>query len=412
VATVFGKTHLKDLEGRDLYLNDLDSDSESVYNILTTPIDEISDSRLKSKLQELCSKFGLDMTTGKVSLFDCLKAITVVVKTRKPCGFHAFWLSHTQHGHIGTKNCKLGREFEIKTDKSLGHTTLPPSTHRNDKAFRYSYIGRTDKIETIDELYSLLIALLKECLVSDPTNTNDTDKDKDDDSSKHSEQPTAILYDLSEDMVQTTVAFFRPYYIVNHRHNFALCLSGATWYAKISEVSANQILSQIAANTNDDEIQSRLNTLHSTYEKATKGELITGGPTLADLISGIKGCELEEGRRIVARIQYRISYDIQLQRKRKYQTVRNSKELVSVSEATRLLEGPINVTGKIVGMNLVQPMILRLHVQCNKCSVSLSPIDYTSRPVWRSSIKDNSKCFFVVLTEQLLPLQIMNILHH
>jgi hypothetical protein len=98
------------------------------------------------------------MTTGKVSLFDCLKMITVVVKTRKPYGFQAFWLSHTQHDHIGTKNCKSGHEFEIKTDKSLGHATLPPSTHRNDKTFRYSHIGRTDKIETIDELYSLLIA--------------------------------------------------------------------------------------------------------------------------------------------------------------------------------------------------------------------------------------------------------------
>jgi hypothetical protein len=394
VATVFGKTHLKDSEDRDLYLNDFDCDSEPVYNILTTPIDAISDSRLKSKLQELCSKFGLDMTTGKVSLFDCLRAITVVVKTRKPNGFHAFWLSHTQHGHIGTKNCKLGREFEIKTDKSLGHTTLPPSTHRDDKTFTYSYIGRTDKIETIDELYSLLIPLLKECIVSDPTNTNDTAKNKDDDNSKHSKQPTTTLYDLSEHMVQTTVAFFTPYYIVNHRHNFALYFSGAAWYAKISEYSASKILSQIAVNTNDNEIQSRLNTLHATYDKAAKGELITGGPTLADLISGIKGCELEEARRIVARIQSFWHDDIQLQRKRKHQSVRNSKELVSVSEATRLLEGPVNVTGKIVGMNVVQPMISMLHIQCNECSASPSPIDYTSKPVWRSPIKEHSRSYF------------------
>jgi replicative DNA helicase Mcm len=391
VATVFGKTHLKDLEGRDLYLNDLDGDSEPVYNILTTPIDEISDSRLKSKLQELCFKFGLDMTTGNVSLFDCLKAITVVVKTRKPYGFQAFWLSHTQHDHIGTKDCKSGHEFEIKTDKSLGHATLPPSTHRNDKTVTYSYIGRTDKIETIDELYSLLIALLKECLASDPTNANDTDKD--DDSSKRDEQSTATLYDLSKDMVQTTVAFFTPFYIVSHRHDFALCFSGAAWYAKISEHSASKILSQIAVNTNDNEIQSRLNTLHATYEKATKGELITGGPTLADLISAIKGCELEEARRVVARIQSFWHDDIQLQRKRK-QCVRNTKELISVSEATRLLEGPVNVTGKIVGMNVVQPMISRLHLQCNQCSASPLPIDFTSKPVWRSPIKEHSRSYF------------------
>ena len=85
-----------------------------------------------------------------------------------------FWLNHIQHNHIGTKNCKTGHEFEIKTDKSLGHATLPPSTHRNDKTIRYSHIGRTDKIDTLDEHYGLLVGLLKECLVSDPTNVNDT----------------------------------------------------------------------------------------------------------------------------------------------------------------------------------------------------------------------------------------------
>ncbi|MGC2572157.1 MAG: hypothetical protein WA364_11655, partial [Candidatus Nitrosopolaris sp.] len=394
VATGFGKTHVKDSEGKDLYLNDFDCDSETVYKILTTPIDEISDSRLKSKLQELCSKFGLDLTMGKVSLFDCLKRVTVVVKTRKPYGFQVFWLSHTQHDHIGTKDCKLGHEFEIKTDKSLGHATLPPSTHRNDKTFRYSHIGRTDKIETIDELYSLLIELLKECLASDPTNVNYTDKNKNDNKSRRREQSTTTFYDLSVEMIQTTVAYLTPYYIVNHRHNFALYFSGATYYAKISEDSAFKILSQIAVNTNDDEIQSRLNTLHATYEKASKGELITGGPTLADLISGIKGCELEEARRIVARIQSFWHDDIQLQRKRKHQSVRNSKELISVSEATRLLEGPVNVTGKIVGMNVVQPMISMLHIQCSECSASPSPIDYTSKPVWKSPIKEHSRSYF------------------
>jgi DNA replicative helicase MCM subunit Mcm2 (Cdc46/Mcm family) len=182
--------------------------------------------------------------------------------------------------------------------------------------------------------------------------------------------------------------------LVNHRHNFALYFSGATWHAKISEDSAGKILSQIAVNTNDNEIASRLNTLHSTYQKATKGELITGGPTLADLISGIKGCELEEARRIVVRIKLFWHDDIQLQRKRKHQTVRNSKELISVSEATRLIEGPVNVTGKIVGMNVVQPMISRLHIQCNQCYATPSPIDYSTKPVWRSPIKDPSKSDF------------------
>ena len=97
---------------------------------------------------------------------------------------------------------------------------------------------------------------------------------------------------------------------------------------------------------------------------------------------------------MINRIQSFWHDDIELQRKRKHQTVRNSKELISVSEATRLIEGPINVTGKIVGMNVVQPMISRLHIQCNQCSATPSPLDYTSKPVWRSPIKDHSKSYF------------------
>ena len=75
-------------------------------------------------------------------------------------------------------------------------------------------------------------------------------------------------------MIRTTVAYFEPYYIVGRRHDFALCFSGTTWHAKISEDSAVKILSQIVTNTNDDEIQNRLTTLHATYEKGANGEPI------------------------------------------------------------------------------------------------------------------------------------------
>ncbi len=150
-----------------------------------------------------------------MSLLDCLKRATVVVKSRKAYGIKVFWLGHAQHNHIGTKDCKLEHEFEIKTDKSLGLATLPPSTHRYDKTktFRYSHIGRTDKLETIDELHDILIELLKECLVYDPTNVkgniNDHGKDKGDNRSRDKRQATSTsLYDLSEQMIQTTISYF------------------------------------------------------------------------------------------------------------------------------------------------------------------------------------------------------------
>ena len=224
IATAYGKTHVKDSDDRDLYLNGLDCDSESVHKIFTTQIDEISDPLLKSKLLDLYPKYGAHPATAKVSLLDFLKEITFVVKTRKPCGFLVLWLSHTQHAPIGTKDCKSGHEFEIKTDKSLGLSTLPPSTHRDDQTFRYLHVGRADKIGAIDELYDIFIGLLKECLVSDPAkvNGNVNDNSNDDNRSRDKKQATTTttttsLYDLSEQMIQTTVAYFTPYYVVGHR---------------------------------------------------------------------------------------------------------------------------------------------------------------------------------------------------
>jgi hypothetical protein len=231
IATAYGKTHIKDSDG-DLHLNGLDSDSEPVSKILTTPIDEISDPVLKSKVLDLYSKYGAHPATAKLSLLDFLVEITFVVKTRKPCGFLVLWLSHTQHAPIGTKDCKLGHEFEIKTDKSLGLSTLPPSTHRDDQTFRYLHVGRTDKIGAVDELYDIFVRLLKECLATDPTKVNGNSNHDNRSRDKRQATTTTLLYNLSEQMIQTTIAYFTPYYIDGRRHDFALCFSGATWHAK------------------------------------------------------------------------------------------------------------------------------------------------------------------------------------
>lgn len=66
-----------------------------------------------------------------------------------------------------------GREFEIKTDKGSGHSTLPPSTHRDDSEITYTHVGGEDQIEILDELYDILSELLKGCLVKkNKTNFN------------------------------------------------------------------------------------------------------------------------------------------------------------------------------------------------------------------------------------------------
>ena len=122
VATTLGKTLLTDDQGKPLYLNALDIDSEQVFTILG----------------RLSGPDGKD-----VYFIDEMCKNTFVSKTKKRFGRHIFWLSHEQHKPIGTRHCKHGTEFEIKTDNSLGLITLPPSRHRDDSNIRYHSIGQT-----------------------------------------------------------------------------------------------------------------------------------------------------------------------------------------------------------------------------------------------------------------------------
>ena len=80
--------------------------------------------------------------------------------------------------------------------------------------------------------------------------------------------------------------------------------------------------------------------------------MITGGPTLTDLISGIKGCELEEARRIIMRIQSFWHDDIQLQRKRKHQRVRNFLILNGIKDK-QIPKGYPQEQGKVEAYNKI-----------------------------------------------------------
>jgi DNA replicative helicase MCM subunit Mcm2 (Cdc46/Mcm family) len=386
--------------------------AKPVTKRLTTPIVEISDP-IKSKLLKLCFKYGVLVNT-KTSFLDFLKQVTLVIKTRKSCGYLILWHSNTQHPHILTEDCKLGCEFEIKTDKSRGLATLPPSTHRDDQTrqFRYAYeCARTDRIAFVPEVYEISTELLEEQLRPteskvDETSQKNATKQTDASNKSTSSASNGTFYDLSEQMIQTTVAYFIRYYINGHRNDFALHFSGATSYAKISKDSAGKILSQIAKNTNDEEIQNRLVTLHATYENGSKGEEITGGPKLAELISTIDSCPLDEARKIVASIQTMWRDDIKRQqqkKKREQQMVRESK-VMSVSEAIRLSEeGPVIVAGKIAGITPVEQMITKIELQCLKCSaVPTSPLDYTKRPRWRIFKSDLNKCYFCECEERAI----------
>ena len=85
------------------------------------------------------------------------------VKTKKRYGHRIYWLSHKQNSPIPSRRCKKGCEFEIKTDNTLGHGTLPPSIHRDDPNFHYQNKGQ-NKIVVLDTLYDELLKLLSDCL--------------------------------------------------------------------------------------------------------------------------------------------------------------------------------------------------------------------------------------------------------
>jgi hypothetical protein len=134
VATTFGKTHLSDEHGNDLYLNQLDIDSEAVFTKLAV----------------------ISIRNKEYFFIDEMCKTTYVTKTKKKWGRHIYWLSHKQNPSIGTKDCKLGCEFEIKTDNRLGLGNLAPSIHRGDSDFHYQDIGQ-NKISMQDGFYDGIV---------------------------------------------------------------------------------------------------------------------------------------------------------------------------------------------------------------------------------------------------------------
>lgn len=277
VATVFGKTHVKDEKGLELYLNGFDGDCEYVNQILNS--DQIQDSIIREKVQNLISK------TSSKSLFDFLRKTTVVVKTRKEFGYHFYWFSHIQNPRVRTEDCITGREFEIKTDKGSGHSTLPPSTHRNDTQFIYTHIGSQDTIAILDELYDILVELLSGCLI-EKTKTNFESNDiriKTFANFCHSKRVI-----LNDDQIKDTVSLLINYYQQGHRDAFTFEFSGFAFKRHIAEESVGRIVKELCIKTNDLETENRLDVVHRTYVNGINGSEISGSSGLKKVITSLQ----------------------------------------------------------------------------------------------------------------------------
>jgi hypothetical protein len=295
ISTTFGKSHLKDADGKELYLHCLDIDSEQVLD----------------RVQHLLEQEW--------------KHKTFVTKTQKDCGYHIYWFEHdSENVPVGTEYCRKGFEFEIKCDKSL--CTLPPSRHRDNPLFHYENVGQQDKIMIADGLYERLVnGILKDCLkkkknvkskkhniVKDSNNKcaskSSIVSQKEAEDVKATATPSNKKLDhyitnssssitkeivLTDEQIQMSTQHLLPYYHEHARNKFALGFSGLTYKQNITEESAAKIIQSICSKTDDLDVAERLDTLHRTYVNGRENgsDTITGKTKLKEVIMYVSNCD-------------------------------------------------------------------------------------------------------------------------
>ncbi len=250
---------MKDKQGNALYLNKLDIDSEKVFT-------RLANIRVKDKeyffIDEMCRN-------------------TYVTKTKKRCGRHIYWLSHKQNTSIGTKGCKLGYEFEIKTDNSLGLGTLPPSIHRDYSDFHYQCIGK-NTISHKDGFYDGILDVLADCMKIKE------DKEKwSKNGSKFKPKYNVIPISFNDEEIQTICDLLSPYYYkgCHSRHDIVFGFGGICLKHNVTKESATKLVESLAKD--DEESKSRLKTLEETYNK--QREQVSGTKWLLEALEHITG---------------------------------------------------------------------------------------------------------------------------
>jgi putative DNA primase/helicase len=193
---------------------------------------------------------------------------TFVSKTRKKYGRHIFWLSHEQHKPIGSRDCKQGNEFEIKT---VGLITLPTSRHRDDPNVRYRSIGQ-NKIKIIDKMYDHLLKILADCLRS-AINKSTSECGHSDYKEKYDEHENSIQDPKSIELtLQNIASCLLPLYKKGHRNSIIMGFAGLSHKRNLPKEYATKVIELLT--TNDEERANRFRTLDATYNK--KSKLVSG----------------------------------------------------------------------------------------------------------------------------------------
>lgn len=264
IATLPGRSHLKDAEGLTPYVNVLDIEDKNVYDILAA--------------LEIDGHYFLDDMCKK----------TFVAKTRKKWGRHICWLSHKQNVSIGTSRCKIGSKFEIKTDNSLGHCTLPPSRHRDDENFHYQSIGQ-QKLAILDNLYDGLRRELSECLKYEkPQQQHHQNTSHSPSSGSGSGSNPDSELQLFDNDIDEILYSLESCYKKGSRQKLVLGLSGLLYKGGVNLESAEKLVT--ALSRGDEEKDSRMAALRATYKKGEKGKEneIAGTSILLEVLTSLK----------------------------------------------------------------------------------------------------------------------------
>ncbi len=263
VATTYGKTHLKDDDGKDLYLNELDIDDKEIF----------------TRLSIIRTRDGQDRY-----FLDEIGKETYGVHTRKEYGRRYYWLSSKQKKPIRSNDCKIGCRFEIKTDNSTGHGTLPPSRYRNDATKHYQQIGES-RIVKNDRMYDGLMDTLGDCILYKENKSRRSDTNE----QYIPKSNVETQFELNAEDVDEITNELTDYYRDGFRHNIVYGLAGLLFKRRISRESGEHVINKLCDSYHDPEKNSRMITLFNTYETAISGQEVTGYSSLLKTFVAIAG---------------------------------------------------------------------------------------------------------------------------
>jgi hypothetical protein len=201
------------------------------------------------------------------------------------------------------RHCKPDCKIEIKTWFG-GQITLEPSKYRKDRS--KSYVNISDYKGLLEEdplIYDLLISELKnaDCLRFTPEEAHKlkeegieedakygngaaeyTEKDRELNDPSDARVKKAVDIILGKDLGDDGECHFNSIYVKGQRNETIIAILGHLFHNRIRLEFAKEIVRRLCHDSNDEEIEQRLNTANETYRKGYSKQKILGRSGLID----------------------------------------------------------------------------------------------------------------------------------